>query len=68
MEHVAAGIPALPPSQSLHLPEECMSLDITTTDLLWPGAANTPLMPGPRARATVNRIAAMRRTVSSMDA
>ncbi len=67
IEHVAAGIPALLPSQSPHLPEECISLDITTAALPWSGEANIRPVPGPSVRAKVNRIAAIRRPMSSMD-
>lgn len=66
-EHAPAVIPALPPPQSLHLPEECMSLDIITTSLPPFGEATAPLPPGPNARASVSKMAAIRRTLSSME-
>lgn len=67
IEHVTAGIPVLLPSQSPHLPEECISLDIMTAAVPWSGEANTCPLPGPSARARVNRIATIRRPMSSMD-
>lgn len=66
IEHVAAGIPALPPPQLLHLPGESMSLDIMTAALPPKGEAKTRPAPGPTTKARISRKAAIRRTVPSI--